>query len=1301
MTTIPQALAAAIEHHRGGRWQEAEQLYRRILEADPRHVDAWHLLGVLACQAGKHQDGVASIRRALELKPDFAEAHNNLGNALRELGRLDEAINCYRRALQFKPDYADAHNNQVVAWHRLAELAWQAGKHEEAVECLQRVLRLRPDFAAAHCNLGLLLRSQGKVDEAIACYRRALQLTPDNAEAHNNLGNALRDQGRRDEAVVCYRQALRLKPDYAEAHNNLGTALRDQGQPDEAVACYRRALQLNPDYFDAHSNLGTAFQQQGDFDEAVACYRRALRLKPDFAEAHYNLGTALKGLGKLDEAGACFDRALRSNADHADAHWNRALTWLLLGNFAQGWPEYEWRWRCKGAGPCPRFPQPLWDGSPLAGRTIYLHPEQGLGDTLQFIRYAPLVKQRGGRTIVGCHETLLSLLKSCPGIDELIPQGSALPPFDVHAPLLSLPRLLGTTPETIPGKVPYLAAPPDLAARRRQEMAHVDGLKVGICWQGNPQHTGDRWRSVRLEQLAPLAAVPGVRLFSLQKGAGAEQLDTVRQRWGITDVGRECASWAETAAAVSALDLVVTVDTAVAHLAGALGQPAWVLLPFAPDWRWLLGREDSPWYPSLRLFRQRRRGDWDEVIARLAAALAASKQAGSAVAARGRADETGRSTATADLATAIEHQRAGRLREAEQIYRQVLQADPAQADALHLLGLVASERGDDEQAIEYIRRAIRSDEHQAVFHSNLARSLHRQRRFAEAAAACRQALLLRPDDAGTLITLGAALRKEGRVAEAIAAYERALQLQPDSPEGHNNLGNVLRTEGRVAEAVLCYERALRLRPGYADAHNNLGIALKEQGRIPEAIAAYEQAVRLRPNFPEALDNLGNVLRTYGQIVAAAEHYRRAVDLRPTYVEAHSSLVYSLHFCPGIDARGLADEHRRWDRQFAEPLARRAPPHANDPAPDRRLRIGYVSPDFRDHVVGRNLLPLFRAHDRRQFEVVGYSGVARPDALTERFRGFAGAWRDVADRTDEQLDRLVRDDGIDVLVDLALHMAGGRLLVFARKPAPVQVTFAGYPGTTGLSAIDYRLTDPYLDPPGRHDDHYAEESVRFFDSFWCYEPLEPGPDVNPLPALSNGFVTFGCLNQFAKVNRPVLRLWAEVLRAVTGSRLLLLAPEGPLRPATLEQLAEDGVSPERVTFVGHQPRQQYLATYHAIDVVLDTFPYNGHTTSLEALWMGVPVITLVGQTVVGRAGLSQLTNLGLPELIADTPEDFVRIAVELAGDPPRLSGLRATLRGRMEASPLMDVEGFTRGIEAAYRVLWQRWCAGRPSAVSEP
>ena len=346
-------------------------------------------------------------------------------------------------------------------------------------------------------------------------------------------------------------------------------------------------------------------------------------------------------------------------------------------------------------------------------------------------------------------------------------------------------------------------------------------------------------------------------------------------------------------------------------------------------------------------------------------------------------------------------------------------------------------------------------------------------------------------------------------------------------------------------------------------------------------------------------------------------------------------------------------------RHADALRRFARPHANQRSAARRLRVGYVSPDLRNHVVGWNLLPLLRHHDHGQYEVRCYADVARPDRFTDRLRSCTDGWSNVVGWSDAGLADKIRDDEIDILVDLSLHSAGNRLLLFAREPAPVQVTFMGYPGTTGLTAIDYRLTDHYLDPPGHGDDCYAEESVRL-ESFWCYEPLEGGPAEGDLPAVTKGYVTFGCLSNFCKINASVLALWAQVLRAVDGSRLKLLAPQGTCRRWALDLLEQEGVSRGRVDFVDGQARWDYLAVYRGIDIGLDTLPYNGHNTSLDSFWMGVPVVSLVGQTVVGRAGLSMLSNLGLSDLVADQPQQFVDIAARLAADVPRLAELRATV-----------------------------------------
>jgi predicted O-linked N-acetylglucosamine transferase (SPINDLY family) len=403
------------------------------------------------------------------------------------------------------------------------------------------------------------------------------------------------------------------------------------------------------------------------------------------------------------------------------------------------------------------------------------------------------------------------------------------------------------------------------------------------------------------------------------------------------------------------------------------------------------------------------------------------------------------------------------------------------------------------------------------------------------------------------------------------------------------------------------------------------------------------------------------------------------------------LLFALQYHPDYDAQKLREETRLWSQKHAEPLKKFFRPHANDRDPERRLRIGYVSPDFRDHVVAHSLLPLLRRHDHEQVEVFCYANVTYPDRHTEEFRRCADVWRSIVQMSDSRAADLIRQDRIDILVDLALHTGDNRFAVFAQKPAPVQVAFAGYPGSTGLETIDYRLTDPYLDPPGLNDQFYSETSIRLPDSFWCYDPLTTEPAVNPLPAQAKGRVTFGCLNNFCKVSEPVLRLWSRVLNAVERSQLLILCAEGSHRQPLLEMLQGEGITADRVELVAGRPRLQYLELYHRIDVGLDTFPYNGHTTSLDSYWMGVPVVTLVGQTVVGRAGLSQLTNLGLPELIAEAPEQYVQIAADLARDLPRLAELRRTLRGRMEASPLMDAPRFARNIEAAYRQMWRNWC----------
>jgi tetratricopeptide (TPR) repeat protein len=615
MATDQAALARAWSTYQAGNPAGAAEIYRQLLQTDPSNADLWCLLGIVQRAAGQLEQSAACYREALRLHPGFVEAWNNLGNVLVNQTRPEEALAAFAEALRLRPGYADAHNNLAAALR-------QQGKWTEAEAHYREAIRLKPDYPEAHNNWGVALQGLGRLEEAVASYHQALRLRPDYPEAHTNLGSVLTRLGRLDDALAQHHLALHLRPGYHEAHSNLGTTLVAQRKYAEAEGCYRAALRLKPDYAEGHHNLGTALAEQGKLDEAVACYREALRLRPDYPEACGNLATALLAQGQPGEAAAVYEQILQRKPNSPDVHLSRALAFLLLGEWEQGWREYEWRWGCEEFGGLP-YRQPQWDGAPLDGRTILLHAEQGLGDTLLFVRYARLVKQRGGKVVLACPKALMGLLAGCPGVDELVGQGTPLPDFDCHAPLLSLPGIFGTTPASVPAEVPYLFADAGLVETWRRELAATPGFKVGIAWQGNPRFKGDRLRSIPLARFQPLARAQGVRLLSLQKAFGSEQLRDID--FPVEDIASRLdegsGPFLDTAAVMRNLDLVITSDTVIAHLAGALGVPVWLALAFSPHWVWLLHREDSPWYPTMRLFRQKRWGDWDEVFERMAAEL--------------------------------------------------------------------------------------------------------------------------------------------------------------------------------------------------------------------------------------------------------------------------------------------------------------------------------------------------------------------------------------------------------------------------------------------------------------------------------------------------------------------------------------------------------------------------------------------------------------------------------------------------------------------------------------------------------
>jgi predicted O-linked N-acetylglucosamine transferase (SPINDLY family) len=609
---------------------------------------------------------------------------------------------------------------------------------------------------------------------------------------------------------------------------------------------------------------------------------------------------------------------------------------------------------------------------------------------------------------------------------------------------------------------------------------------------------------------------------------------------------------------------------------------------------------------------------------------------------------------------AAQHQQAHRFADAEWLYRQVLGQIPEQPDCLYGLGGVLLRTG----------------------------------RAAEAAEVLGRASAQRPDNAIYQFWLGSALTILARFDDAIAAFQRAVDLKNDFVEAMDGLGSAYFAKSDYSRAIAAYQRALRIRPEFPEAVLNLSSVLINCGHLEEPIVFCREAIGRWPDFLMFYRTLGWAYRESGRLDEAIDTFRQALARKPD-PQIHSDLLFTLHFHDGYDRRRLYEEHARFNEIHAKPLASQIQPHRNEPNPQRRLRVGYVAFDLGDNPLGRFLLPLLANHDPAQVEFFCYCDHPRPDETAARLRRH-GQWRATGGMSHEQLAELVRNDGIDVLVDLAMHSNNNRMLAFARKPAPVQVTYLAYCGTTGLEAMDYRLTDRFFDPSDQHDSCYSERSFRLPDCYWSYAGPEGAPEVGPLPAATNGSVTFGCLNEFSKVTPRCLSTFCRLLREVPNSRLVLHAKEGSHRQRAIEQASLEGIDPARIEFFGRNFIHVYMAQYNRIDIALDPFPWAGGATSCDALYMGAPLVSLAGQTGVSRGGLSILSNLGLSELVVRDVEEYVRIASKLARDVPRLTELRGSLRDRMKASPLMDASRFARGVEAAFRQMWREWCASHGS-----
>ncbi len=716
------------------------------------------------------------------------------------------------------------------------------------------------------------------------------------------------------------------------------------------------------------------------------------------------------------------------------------------------------------------------------------------------------------------------------------------------------------------------------------------------------------------------------------------------------------------------------------------------------------------------------------------------------------------------LNAGMEHHRAGRLQDAERIYRQILAHQPNHADTVHLMGVLACQVNNFPAAIDLIRRAITLNPSVPSYHSNLGEALRQSGMLPDAEASLRRALQLNPQFPDALTNLSIVLMQTGRAEEAVAAARQVVTLAPSNAGLRQTLADMLVQARRPEEALAEYNAALQLNPNLTAARFNAAILLSDLGRVDEArdllaalvaanpndlearmqlaemlarrgmlteaLAQLDEVVARDPSRPEAYAKMGNVFRSGDRPDLAIDAYQKAVQLKPQDAVAaanmalalrdqarlsesitilrglverdpdasaiRSALIFTMHLDPTISRDQIEREQQRWNDAYMPQLAPERLPHANDPSPDRRIRVAYISPDFRSHPVGRFMVPLIRNHDRSQVEVCCYSIVHSPDAYTEAIAKAADQWRHIPTASFHEMARIIRNDQIDILVDLTNHTIDNRMPVFAMKPAPVQITYLAYCAGTGLRTIDYRLTDPFIDPPGNNENTPFEKPLRLAETYWCYYPHEDAQEISPLPMLTRGHVTFGSFNYFSKCNDHLLDFWARLLREIPDSHFHLHVPTGNRVDYVRNFFTTRGIAPERLQLVPRTREDVYFKRYQDVDIALDTFPWAGGTTTCDALWMGVPVISLAQENTISRGGLSILSNLGLQEWVARTHDDYIAKAKAFSTDVLRLQKLRGTLRERMRHSVVMDAPRFARHVEQAYRLAWQNWCndAGR-------
>lgn len=1328
---------ATYQYHLGlaysalGRFDEARAAYQAAVSRNPRYIDAYNNLGVLWRGHGRPDEAIACYEKVIALDPGYVAAWASLGAALKDAGRFDESLSCCLRALELDPNHGGALGNLAAT---LSELK----RYDEAIACARKAIALDPGAVDAYNNLGGALRDQGKLDEAEACYRQALALRPQEAVLHFNLGSVLATEGRAPEAIDSLSHALELAPGMAEASNSLGAALLGQARMEEATVHFQNAMQDPGARAMALNNMGNALLYQCRLDQAIEHFEQALIEGADTRIAYSNLlfshnyhpskpaeeifavyqrwnaqqalplADALPALPNRPDPGARlkvgyvsgdfrkhsvihFAGPLLQHHDHA-----RVEVFCYHNSFAEDDETrrimgYADHWiACRAMSDAELAERIRADGIDvlvdLSGHTLD-------NRLLAFARKpAPVQVSWMGFG----YTTGLTAMDYFIGDDAFTPEGcDALFSETVCrlpiAPWAYQPQAEAPEPGPLPARTRGYVTFACVSATTRINDSLI------AAWAAILR----RMPSARLRLDTGLFRDPGMRRDYQQRftqlGVPAAQLEIgfTSPVWRVyqdADIVLDCFPHNSGTTTVEALWMGLPVlSLADRPSVGRFG--ASILKAIGKE-QWLASSADDYIEKAVALAQDI--GALEQERAGLRGAMARSSlldHEGFArtmeTAYRTMWERWCASRAGSDheqLLAALAHHQAGRLAEADALYAGL----PYNPDALHLRGMIALNEGRHAQAARHISEAIAADGGQASYYANLGNAQQALGEYGAAVASYGRALAIDPGSALACNNLGNALKALGRLDEAVASFEQALELQPEYADAHSNLGSALRMLGRVDDAIASYRNALAIDPNLAAAHFNLGNACHAQMQFNAAIDSFLAALELQPEMQVAHNNLGLVLKDIGKLDDALICFRNALSLQPDDVNANSNLLYCVNYHPSMAREDIFAAYQEWDARQAARYASHFPAPANLRDAQRRLKLAYLSADFRNHSVIHFAAPLLEHHDKSQVEVFCYYNGRISDSHTARIKAAADHWTPCMDMSDDELAARIRADGIDVLVDISGHTLGNRLLVFARKPAPVQVSWLGFGYTTGLAAMDYFIGDARFTPPGC-ESLFSESILRLPRAPWAYQPQAEAPEPGPLPARARGYVTFGCASTTARLNAGVIGAWAAILRQLPQARLRLdtrTFADPDLCREMEARFAEHGVDAGQLQIGYTAP---VWPVYQDIDIVLDCFPHNCGTTTVEALWMGVPVLSVLDRPSVGRFGASILHALGRDHWVAGDVDGYVALAVAMAQDIGALEHERRTLRDAMRASPLLDHAGFARDMEAAYRAVWQQWC----------